>query len=77
MSYDVALLEFHHGAHASINEREESKQIALNIFEWGLKKFKHEPAYVISYLDFVKNHFQNDNSKKRTYIYIYIYMNDR
>ncbi|OQS04742.1 hypothetical protein THRCLA_03040 [Thraustotheca clavata] len=60
-SYQVytsaALLEFHS------SNGNEGKQIALNIFELGLKKYIHEPEYVLSYVDFLQ-HTNDDNNMR-------------
>ncbi|OQR93535.1 hypothetical protein ACHHYP_02451 [Achlya hypogyna] len=53
----AALLEFHS------SNGNEGKQIALNIFELGLKKFIHEPEYVLSYVDFLR-HTNDDNNMR-------------
>ncbi|ETW06068.1 hypothetical protein H310_03663 [Aphanomyces invadans] len=53
----AALLEFHSGV------GDEGKQIALNIFELGLKKHIHEPDYVLSYVDFL-GHTNDDNNMR-------------
>ena len=41
---------------------ESGKDIALKIFELGLKKCIQEPAYVLRYLEFL-GHLNDDNSK--------------
>ncbi|KAF1778799.1 Tetratricopeptide repeat [Phytophthora cactorum] len=51
-----ALLEFYS------DNSEAGKDIALKIFELGLKKCIQEPAYVLCYLDFL-GHLNDDNSK--------------
>lgn len=51
----TALLEFYS------DSSETGKDIALKIFELGLKTCIQEPAYVLSYLDFL-GHFNDDNS---------------
>ncbi|RHY68003.1 hypothetical protein DYB30_008180 [Aphanomyces astaci] len=51
------LLEFHGGI------GDDGKQIALNIFELGLKKFIHEPEFVLSYVDFL-GHTNDDNNMR-------------
>ncbi|RHY87725.1 hypothetical protein DYB35_002384 [Aphanomyces astaci] len=53
----LALLEFHGGI------GDDGKQIALNIFELGLKKFIHEPEFVLSYVDFL-GHTNDDNNMR-------------
>ncbi|KAF0697171.1 Aste57867_12165 [Aphanomyces stellatus] len=53
----AALLEFH----GSLGD--EGKQIALNIFELGLKKYIHVPDYVLSYVDFL-SHTNDDNNMR-------------
>lgn len=52
----TALLEFHS------DSSDAGKEIALKIFELGLKKCIQEPAYVLCYLDFL-GHLNDDNSK--------------
>ncbi|KAH9139687.1 hypothetical protein AeRB84_016032 [Aphanomyces euteiches] len=53
----AALMEFHGGL------GDEGKQIALNIFELGLKKYIHVPEYVLSYVDFL-SHTNDDNNMR-------------
>ncbi|KDO31026.1 hypothetical protein SPRG_04212 [Saprolegnia parasitica CBS 223.65] len=53
----AALLEFHS------SNGNEGKQIALNIFELGLKKYIHEPEFVLSYVDFLR-HTNDDNNMR-------------
>lgn len=39
------------------------KNIAFKIFDLGLKKFKHEPSYLLSYVDFL-THLNEDNNTR-------------
>ncbi|TYZ67867.1 hypothetical protein PybrP1_002404 [[Pythium] brassicae (nom. inval.)] len=52
-----ALLEFHS------DSSDAGKEIALKIFELGLKKCIQEPAYVLCYLDFL-GHLNDDNNMR-------------
>jgi hypothetical protein len=49
-------LQSHHRSSSSTG-----KEIALKIFELGLKRYIHEPAYVFCYLDFL-GHLNDDKS---------------
>lgn len=51
----TAMLEFYS------DTSDAGKDIALKIFELGLKKCIQEPAYVLCYLDFL-GHLNDDNS---------------
>lgn len=53
----LALLEFYS------DNSEAGKDIALKIFELGLKKCIQEPAYVLCYLDFL-GHFNDDKNMR-------------
>ncbi len=45
------------------------REIALKIFELGLKTFIQEPQYVLCYLDFL-SHLNDDNS---TFLFLSLY----
>ncbi|GLD98713.1 hypothetical protein PINS_up007431 [Pythium insidiosum] len=54
----AALLEFY-----SDSSSDTGREIALKIFELGLKKYIHEPEFVLCYLDFL-SHLNDDNNMR-------------
>lgn len=41
----------------------QDKTIAFKIFDLGLKRFKHQPEYLVAYVDFL-THLNEDNNTR-------------